>query len=89
MREKCYKPDFGQIGKLFSQEFGNDIDLALRNPAYRPLLNANENDLQPINTPLASDEQLSETFIPRELTTNELREVAIHSANEYQKHKMD
>lgn len=79
-REKIYVPSFGQIEELYKLGFGNDIDLALRNPSFRPLVTANENDVPIGYAPPLSDEQLLDTFVSKELSNNELLEITKHAA---------
>lgn len=86
--EVCFIPDFNNVDKLYKQ-FGinNDIDLALQKPQYRDIINQRLAQLPVSSSPSLSDRQLADNMVSREYDVNELREIAINQANEYNKTK--
>lgn len=87
-QDKCFRPDFGGVDGLYKQ-FGinNEIDLALQKPQYRDVINSRMSEIPSSPSPNLSDEVMAENMVSREFDANELREIAIHQANEYRNKK--
>lgn len=88
--DKVYVPDFGSVNQLYN-EFGisNDIDLSLNKPQYKNIVEQRLVTIPAVETPQLDDETLAQSFVSKEFSDCELREIAINEAKNFQKHVID